>query len=371
MYRVSDLFAGAGGFSTGMRMAGFHTSLSLDFEQDAVDTFKANHPVGNLISWKASAEIFTATALGFANGIDVVVGGPPCQAFSDAGRKDPLDKRARLFEHYVRLLKIADRQCAGPYAFVFENVEGLARRRSGNDLREIQKALAGCGYHLSTRVLDASEFGVPQRRRRLIIVGSRFPGFRFPQPIAIEERKTLRDAIGDLPPPTETGEVEIDGRIVTGHKIINHSPEVLRLISRIPEGGRLYDLHLPDAPKAFRGSYARLAWDRPSQTITRSFSKPSSARCIHPEQHRGLTIREAARLQSFPDDFVFHGTDESVRLQIGNAVPPAARHAYRFGRSGSPRGERRSAYRTEDRRQHADCARGFAVVLQGKARCGL
>lgn len=233
MYRVSDLFAGAGGFSTGMRWAGFHTSLSLDFEQAAVRTFKANHPPGDLISWKADAEKFPAMALGFSGGIDVVVGGPPCQAFSDAGRRNPFDQRAQLFRHYVRLLRLPETEkwpTRRPSAFIFENVEGLARIRGGTDLLEIQRSLADCGYHLSTQVLDSWEYGVAQRRRRLIIVGSKFPGFEFPSPVPVADRRTLRDAIGNLPPPTETGLVAVDGRMITGHRILNHSQQVVDLI---------------------------------------------------------------------------------------------------------------------------------------------
>lgn len=323
MYRVMDLFSGAGGFSTGMSMAGFHVSGAVEFNKHAMATFKANHPPTDLLAMRADIELFPMIMLSFTKGIDVVVGGPPCQPFSEAGLQNPLDDRAHLFKEYVKLLNGVDRpHFKPPSAFIFENVEGLARVRGGSDLRAIQAALAGCGYYLTTELVDASDYGVPQRRRRLIIVGSKFPGFRFPEPVAAEYRKTLRDALGDLPMPTDDGEVQVGGRTVTGHVAPNHSRDLVDLIRQIPYGGRLRDLNLPNAPKAFAGSYARLRWDRPSQTITSSFAKPSSARCIHPEQNRALTIREAARLQSFPDSYKFHGGTGSVRLQIGNAVPP-------------------------------------------------
>lgn len=323
MYRVIDLFSGAGGFSLGMAMAGFHVKMSIERDKAAHATFKANHPPTDQMALRNDIEAFPMIMLSFTRGIDVVVGGPPCQPFSEAGLQNPLDERAHMFKEFVNILKgIELPQYKRPSAFIFENVEGLAKVRDGADLRAIQTALEGCGYHLSTKVLDAYDYGVPQRRRRLFIVGSRFRGFEFPHPVPGQERRTLRDAIGQLPPPTENGEVEVNGEIVTGHQTLRHSKEVVDRIALIPEGGRLCDLDLPDAPKAFRGSYARLRWDRPSQTITSNFSKPSTARCIHPEQHRGLTIREAARLQTFPDDFKFHGGKEAVRLQIGNSVPP-------------------------------------------------
>lgn len=324
MYRVMDLFAGAGGFSLGMTMANFEIASAVEFDKEAASTFRANHPQQGI--WLNDYDIARVPniMLAFTRGIDVVVGGPPCQPFSEAGLQSPADKRKDLFLEYVRILKAVDAQphYKRPSAFIFENVEGLSKTRGGADLAIIQTALAECGYHISTRILDTSNYGLPQRRRRLIIVGSRYPGFEFPEPVPMENRRTLRDAIGDLPEPTEDGVVQVDGRVVTGHTKINHSDQLIQLISQIPEGGRLYDLDIEGAPRAFRGSYARLNWDRPSQTITGSFSKPSSARCIHPTQHRGLTVREAARLQGFPDDFQFHGGVGAVRMQIGNAVPP-------------------------------------------------
>ncbi len=323
MYRVIDLFSGAGGFSLGMAMAGFHVRTSIEYDHDAMATFKANHSPEDLMTFRADVQKFDTRILDFTRGIDVVVGGPPCQPFSEAGRQDPLDDRANLFKDYVTLLRAVERPYHNPIsAFIMENVEGLVRVRDGADLKAIQQALENCGYHLSTRVLDAYDYGVPQRRRRLFIVGSKFPGFEFPDPVAPCERRTLRDAIGALPPPTDDGQIVIDGKLVTGHRAVSHKQSVVDRIRLIPEGGRLRDLGLADTPRSFPGSYARLNWDRPSQTITRNFSKPSSARCIHPEQHRGLTIREAARLQTFPDDFNFEGRSESVKLQIGNAVPP-------------------------------------------------
>ncbi|MGF9564990.1 DNA cytosine methyltransferase [Neorhizobium sp. BT27B] len=326
-----DLFAGAGGFSLGMAMANFHIAASIEYDKDAVATFKANHPPEGLMAFRSPIEIFPNIMLSFTRGIDVVVGGPPCQPFSEAGLQNPLDERKNLFREFVKTLRTVDSygKYKLPSAFVFENVEGLATTRGGKDLAVIQEALADCGYFLSTRVLDTSEYGLPQRRRRLIMVGSRFPGFEFPDPVPVEERTTLRDAIGDLPPPTADGIVQVNGREVTGHTSPNHSADLVALISQIPEGGRLFDLEIEGAPKAFRGSYARLSWNRPSQTITGSFGKPSSARCIHPEQHRGLTVREAARLQGFPDGFRFHGGVGAVRMQIGNAVPPLL--AYHIG----------------------------------------
>lgn len=160
MYRVTDFFAAAGGFSLGMGMAGFHTSFTLDFNRDAVPAFVANHPKENRMSVSSDATDYPSIMFAFARGINVVVGGPPCQAFSNAVRRDPSDPRARLFKEFVTLLRMQDIQNweIKPSAFIFENVEGLARIRGGAALAEIEQALAESGYRLPTQVLDAWDY---------------------------------------------------------------------------------------------------------------------------------------------------------------------------------------------------------------------
>lgn len=321
-YKVMDLFSGAGGFSTGMQQAGFKIIGGVDFDRDAAASFRINHRVGG--AHHAQMSSYTGQ-LGdfmkpyrFRGEPNVVIGGPPCQAFSTNGERDPNDPRTKLYLSFVEF--VVRRR---PLAFVMENVANLPIIHGGRDMQAILRDLKPTGYHISFQVINAWEHGLPQARKRTVIVGSMFPGFRFPAPIPETDRKTVRDAIGDLPLPTEGGLVEVGGKTITMHRAPQHTSEVVERIKRIPEGGRLQKVQAANEKKIGRhNTYGRLRWDEPALVITTSSGKPSSTPCIHPEQHRAWTLREAARLQGFPDDFEFVGGDESIRRQIGNAVPP-------------------------------------------------
>ena len=249
-----------------------------------------------------------------------------------------MDHRANLFVEYKRILEILR-----PRAFVFENVVGLLSMDHGRLFRRITEEFAALGYDLRHQVLDAADFGVPQHRERVILVGFRGRNpFRYPAPTHGEgllPHVTLRDAIGDLPvlksgQSAENYAHDTDndylkfvrsgaGDVLTEHTAPRNGEHLIRIMEALGDGQSKNDLPEELRPKSGYGNtYAKLWWDRPSTTITRNFACPSSSRCIHPRDSRAMTIREGARLQSFPDDYVFYGCDAMKRLEIGNAVPP-------------------------------------------------
>jgi DNA (cytosine-5)-methyltransferase 1 len=248
--------------------------------------------------------------------IDVLVGGPPCQGFSPLGRMndwDYNDPRNKLWREYARVLEIVL-----PKMFVLENVPELLKSREFERLRRHVRKL---GYSVKAEVLNASFYGVPQARRRAIVVGSRVSAASLPIPV-LEQRPTVRSAIGDLPliPHGENWHV---GR--------NPTPKSRERYAAVPQGGNRFDLmrNRPDiTPMCWlrkkSGStdvFGRMWWDEPAPTIRTEFFKPEKGRYLHPEADRPITIREAARLQTFPDTFVFIGSNVQVAKQIGNAVP--------------------------------------------------
>lgn len=247
--------------------------------------------------------------------IDVLVGGPPCQGFSPLGRMNDWDKedpRNRLWRHYVRILEVVK-----PKAFVIENVPELL---TSPEFSMLTKTVLGLGYALDYDVLNAADYGVPQNRKRAIVIGSRVGEPSLPN--EVKERMTVRDAIGDLP-LRPTGKDFHVGR--------NPLASSIERYKCVPEGGNRFDLLrkrpdlTPDCWKRKKtGSidvFGRMWWDRPAPTIRTEFFKPEKGRYLHPKAHRPITIREAARLQTFPDSFQFVGSNVQVAKQIGNAVP--------------------------------------------------
>jgi DNA (cytosine-5)-methyltransferase 1 len=358
--RVLDVFCGAGGLSYGFELTGrFVTVGGIDLLQDRIDTFTANHPYA--YGFAGDIRKLDMQELVQRTGpIDVVVGGPPCQGFSSIRPFRVLterDPRNNLVEHYVLLLTTLR-----PQWFVFENVVGLVTHEGGQKLAALVRAFAEAGYLVSWRVINAALFGVPQNRERVVVVGNRIGAeFAWPTPTHhLEWRSmagrrpevlrvdplfdgllppavTLMDAIGDLPPvaagkqassyptPIErlTGyqhAIRGGARHLSWHRATRHSEKMLEIIRHA--GSSIAALPPGLVTSGFSSCYSRLDADRPSTTITVNFVHPSSNRCIHPHQDRALTPREGARLQSFPDDFEFHGTTAQVVKQIGNAVPP-------------------------------------------------
>jgi len=315
-----DLFAGAGGMTLGFRSAGFLPIFAVEIEPAAAATYKRNfgsHVYDGPIEF---VEEFPKA--------DVIIGGPPCQGFSPLGRDRDADSRAEmneLWRHYIR----AVRQVR-PAVFVIENVPEFLRSAQFQTLLDtFQTDDRLREYRLDARVLHAAEYGVPQRRRRGVVIGSRVGEPTWPRrthgPDARPARpyRTVREVIGDLPlEPTDTDL----------HLGRNPTAKSMERYKAVPEGGNRFDLaaNRPDLlPTCWANKksgttdvFGRLWWDRPAFTIRTEFFKPEKGRYLHPVADRPITHREAARLQTFPDSFVFEGSRIEIAKQIGNAVPP-------------------------------------------------
>jgi len=356
--KVVDLFCGAGGLSFGFEQAGeFITAAGIDLLPDRIATFTANHQHAVGIAGDITAfpvDRFRA----LAGDIDVVVGGPPCQGFSSIRPFRTLtegDPRNSLVEQYVYWIGRLQ-----PKWFVFENVVGILTHQGGTRLRAVVEGLEDAGYTVDWRVMNAALFGIPQSRERVVIVGNR-EGivFRWPAPTNVHDYRsmagsreevlrpsrvaslphavTVAEAIGDLP-RVRSGETasDYDPRLqaftdyqldmrrgcsrLTLHRATRHSPKMMEIIRH--SGANINALPPGMVSSGFSSCYSRLDADTPSTTITVNFVHPASNRCIHPNQDRALTIREGARIQSFPDRFTFVGTPAQIVKQIGNAVPP-------------------------------------------------
>lgn len=335
-----DLFSGVGGFSLGFEVAGFSVNVAIDNSEPAVNTYRRNFPNTTVkeldLSDSSSREILDGTGLDESN-VDVVIGGPPCQGFSVMGKRDPDDERNRLLLDFAEYIV-----SFSPDYFVMENVEGLASGDARSYLDEFLDRVGDTGYEKvePVRVLNAANFGVPQNRNRLIIIGykSGVPKPSYPDE---EEKVDSWDAIQDLPLEPEDSEI-VDG--VYQGEIGSPSEYVEKINSWSPKSDQLPDgltgLEPVDHEQRVRdrfdtvepGSrdeisrYHRLHKKEPSMTLRAGSSRDrgthTAARPIHPEAPRVITVREAARIQSFPDWFQFHDTKYYGMRHIGNSVPP-------------------------------------------------
>jgi DNA (cytosine-5)-methyltransferase 1 len=313
---VLELFAGCGGMALGFKRAGFRTVLAVEWDASACDSLRAN--ISDRIAQCAVEEIEKFPRA------DVVVGGPPCQGFSNLGERVPYDPRRQLWRHFLRAV-----EDALPAAFIMENVQPLLKSQ---EYVEIRKTAEELGFQVGAWVLNAANYGTPQTRKRAIIIGLRGgmptpppqthvdPSRRSFQTNDLPAWRTVRDAIADLP-SDPTGEDLHIGR--------NPTPMSERRYACIPTGGNRWnlppDLMPPCWKRKTKGGtdlFGRLWWDRPSITIRTEFFKPEKGRYLHPQANRPITHREAARLQGFDDDFEFCGTKIEIAKQIGNAVPP-------------------------------------------------
>ncbi len=337
-YNILDLFAGVGGLSYGFsKLSEFNIVAANEIEKDISIAYSLNYPEVKMLNCNISSlteeMLYEAT-----NGqkIDIVVGGPPCQSYSTLGKRK-MDEKAGLFMQYKRVLQILQ-----PRAFVFENVAGILSMDHGRLFKQINFEFKEIGYDLKYEILDAADFGVPQHRERVILVGFRGANnFVYPEATHGVGKKpyvTLREAIGDLPilksgqQSTEYMQeaysdflkfVRADSNVLSEHIAPKNGAHLVRIMETLKDGQSKDDLPENIRPKSGYGNtYAKLWWDKPSTTITRNFACPSSSRCIHPRDSRAMSIREGARLQSFPDDYKFYGADGMKRLEIGNAVPP-------------------------------------------------
>jgi DNA (cytosine-5)-methyltransferase 1 len=313
MVSYVDLFCGAGGFSVGLDQAGFENIFSIEYDSSIAQTYRFNFPSHNLIQAdisKVTDEQLIDASCGIP--IDVVVGGPPCQGFSMAGspgRTFVDDPRNYLFKEFVRVIHVLK-----PKVFIFENVAKIATHRKGNTVREIASSFHAEGYKIVSSILNASDYGVPQDRRRFIMVGVRSDIDRiFSFPPVEEKKVTVSQAIGDLP-PLKSGE----SSEIPNHNAMKHSEQMLLKMSFVSDGGDRSEI--PEDLRPISGDarkYIRYASDKPSVCVTGDMRK-----IFHYNQNRALTSRELARLQTFPDDFIFKGDSIGVQQQIGNAVPP-------------------------------------------------
>ena len=333
--RVIDLFAGVGGLSLGFEKKGFEVVLANEYDASIAASYIANHKNTKMIVGDITSLDLEDTFGKMAGKVDVVIGGPPCQGFSQkVQRKTIHDERNFLFKYYVSVVELVK-----PKYFVMENVPNLLTAEGGYFRHEIEELFNKLGYSLEYGVLNASDYGVPQNRRRAVIIG-KLGGDAPKLPIPQGNKVTIWDAISDLA-YLESGEgseeqeykfpaesdyekmLRADSSILFNHIATKHSPLALERLALIPpNAGRevLPEEHLTKS--IYSGTWTRMKKDEISVTITTRFDTPSSGKFTHPFLNRAITVREAARIQSFPDDFHFVGNKGSQMKQVGNAVPP-------------------------------------------------
>ena len=326
--RAIDLFAGAGGLTEGLRQAGFKVIGAVENNSLACRTFKLNHP--DVRCWETDIRAITGTAmmdaLGLERGeLDLLAACPPCQGFSRMrtknGNRWNRDARNDLVFDVLRMVR-----SMRPKNVMLENVPGLIEN---NRFDVFRNALESLGYIVKWQVLNVANFGVPQNRRRLILIASKTFEPQFAPPA--KTKPTVRDAIGNLTPPSRS-------RNKLHNYKASRSKKVTQLIKRIPTNGgsrmalgKSKQLACHRRLRGFWDVYGRMAWDRPAPTITGGCLNPSKGRFLHPVANRPITLREAALLQSFPKSYKFI-LDEgryAVAMLIGNALPPEfiRRHA--------------------------------------------
>lgn len=333
-YTFIDLFSGCGGLSLGFEQSGFNGLLAIDFWQDALTTYSHNRKDTNtycgdlsVISPSDIKEKYHIT------NVDVIIGGPPCQGFSVAGKRIIEDKRNELYKAFVNFVRVFK-----PKAFVMENVPTILTMGNGIIRKSIMSDFSSLGYNVNYKVLLASDYGVPQNRRRAVFVGLLNANtFDFPLP-TVERPITSKEALEDLPEfslrdgspyicePLSTYQTlcRIGSNGVYNHDITVHTAKTQEIIAMVPDGGNYKDL-----PKELWSTRkVHIAWTRlnsqkPSFTIDCGHNHH-----FHYQFNRVPTVRESARLQSFPDTYVFIGNKGSQLKQVGNAVPPLM--AYRI-----------------------------------------
>lgn len=327
---VISLFTGAGGMDLGLEEAGFNTVLSVEFNPVFRETIRLNRPDWNPVDdhngdvTKISVDFILEKTGLKAGQAALVVGGAPCQPFSNLGsKKGTADSRGTLFQDFIRIVK-----GVRPKGFIFENVEGLTQDKHKGVISTLESAFADLGYRVSSKILLAADYGVPQKRKRLFVIGVKSGNApSFPEPTHSKTHElgkktwvTVRDAFAKIP----------KGRLAQSDcRSMNHSPGMLKRLSLVPAGGNFKDLPkrlLPDCWKSgkYQGqdTFGRVKWGEPSVTIRTCAYNPTKGRYIHPSENRGLNTVEMAVLQSFPIDYKYCGGLKAVGEQIGNAVPP-------------------------------------------------
>lgn len=333
-----DIFAGAGGLSLGATMAGIRIRYGIEINKYAAASFSRNHSKAEVIT-EDIAKIQTSELDLSNNELFVIMGGPPCQGFSMSNTmsRNMKNEKNFLYLEFVRFVRELK-----PKWFVLENVWGLTKMNEGQTLEMIKDSFRALQYDVKAKVLWASDYGVPQKRYRCFIVGNREGiDFEFPEPT--NKTVTVNDALADLP-LLSNGQMLDEADYIIPIEEVSEYAKFLRkgsdkarqnfvtrnndlVIQRyhyIPQGGNWRDIpdflmkNYADKSRCHSGIYKRLKSDAQSVVI----SNYRKSMLIHPTQDRGLSVREAARLQSFPDDFIFEGPHMSIQQQIGNAVPP-------------------------------------------------
>lgn len=327
---VLDLFCGCGGLSYGFESAGYDVLLGIDNDSKALETFELNHCNAKSICGDITKVTYEKDIKPLLDGkkIDVIIGGPPCQGMSLSGPRRFDDPRNKLYMSYIRLVKEIS-----PKAFVIENVPGLVGLFDGRIKDSIIKQFHDMGYDIQYKIMCAADYGVPQNRKRVIFVGMKTGSFCYPKRLV--NQVTCSMALSDLPPlENEIGEeiaeyaadaqneyqklMRARSADVRNHVAANHSEKVRKIISLVPDGGNYKDL-----PEEYRNSrnfhvaWTRFRSDKPAPTIDTGHRHH-----FHYKYNRVPTVRECARLQSFPDDFYFLGNKTQQFRQVGNAVPP-------------------------------------------------
>ena len=334
-YTFIDLFSGCGGLSLGFENAGFESVLAIDNWKDALTTYSYNRENAKTLCADLSTinPIEVKEEYGL-NDVDVIIGGPPCQGFSVAGKRIIEDDRNKLYKAFVGFV-----ECFQPKAFVMENVPNILSIGEGKVKDSIIEDFENLGYNVSTKVLVASDYGVPQNRRRAIFVGTKEGNFSFDLSV-VEHKVTTGEALSDLTedsipdgdsyPNAALSEYQKLMRSnsvgVWNHEITNHNEQTKNIIAMVPDGGNYKDL-----PEELQGTRkVHIAWTRlnskkPSITIDTGHRHH-----FHYQWNRVPTVRESARIQSFPDNFVFKCSKTSQYKQVGNAVPPMLARAIAF-----------------------------------------
>ena len=336
---AADLFSGVGGLSQGFISAGFEIAFAIEFDKEIADAYAKNHPGTEMIN-ENICTIDVESVKERHPHIDLIMGGPPCQGFSQKGKRMSInDPRNFLFQQFVRFV-----ESFKPKYFVLENVPNIITTSNGYYKDQIIESFSKLGYTVNCGVLSASEFGIPQDRHRAVFIGVLGEnGIELPK--SPHKRVTIEEAIYDLPFIGSGEGEEISqydkkatsdyqkqlrngSKVLYNHVATKHSDLALERLSLIPKGAGREVLPAEHRTKSiYSGTWCRLLEDGIAPTITTRFDTPSSGRFTHPVLNRCLTVREAARVQSFPDSFRFYGNKTSQMKQVGNAVPPLLAYA--------------------------------------------
>lgn len=329
---VLDLFSGAGGLALGFRSAGFITIAGIDNDPSSLETFAKNFPDARAICEDLSliSPELAKFVRGLRSKVDVIVGGPPCQGFSIAGKRLIDDPRNSLYRHYIETVEVIR-----PKYVVIENVPTIRTMGDGKVALAIIQDLEALGYVVSVTTVNASDYGVPQNRKRTFFVAKKGgEPVGFPEPIAAQ-KLTTKDAIGDLPlvedyfddlpiPYSKEAKNSYQSKMRRGskqlfnHWSVMHTAQTKSIIALVPDGGNYKDL-----PKKLQNTRrVNIAWTRMASNLPSFTIDAGHNHHFHYKANRVPTVRECARIQSFPDTFVFLGNKTSQYRQVGNAVPP-------------------------------------------------